>query len=1258
MIHKSVVSTMLNNENQTPKNNGLLTIYLYDSYLKGSLTKLEVFGGHTNLTGQNGAGKTSALNLIPVFYGARPDRMMDRSANKLNFTDYYLPHDRSLLIYEYATPLGINCAVFYRHPTQERLCTRFIQGAAEKTLLTQENLQFHAENNSAKELFSHLYKQGVNVSLQIEHTKDYKAVITNERFRLKANPKLRELAVLFSLAGQKLEIKHVGDLTQITSNKLNLLDSFKQMLIDLYLDSERSVTKFKISHDFAEVTNELRVLYRLQKEKPKIQAGIERRTVLLNTYEELSAYQSHVQTWKINNEDQIHLFETNLADLKQKLQRDVAELNQKIAVNSTELASIEGKLTASQAHLKRIVDTETFYKQNNILKKQQEFHHLATHEQNMLDAKNYLSELEQNYQDVKNKFSQLELEILKQKDRDVGRNTETLEQLANEKEQLSIKQKQRMDELLQAKHAEDLDFNQSHEKQRSEFEAKITRCTTRIETVMRMEANEEQEDSAYRVDIDLKNIKIQNKDKEIKQYYQNQSVLRDEYEHLREELRLEKQRLQQLEAEKKSLIELIESNDTILHFLNQNPDVNWREHIAKVIHPKLLARKDLSPYWDLELDGFGSFYGLNLDLDQLSLPQEADSLDIQTARLAEVSLNIDELHKTVQSLEIAFNKLHKKRHDAELHTIQLNTELNALKSELESLHIEYQSFKDRLQLAIQERKQVAEDFLRTTQRQYEEFKRTVEQERQAINVRFLQERQRTEDAIQDEKNILTEQQIALKQQNLKIQEDCQRKLEDLSVMYESELQQRGFDVQVQRNAKQRFEQLRDEYERIKNYRDELQKYAQWLENEYRLKDYLSEQISAYEKELYRVNLQKQKLKDKLESVNQLAQHDSQKISATIRSVEAENKKLTALASMLDQLFGDVEAIEINTTVDVAKPVNFEMLCRYTEDLISRRAQQYKELKQSVYVIMSIIRQDTDLELYKLWKSRIDRYGALTGVAYDLQSMFEIEEMLYHDIPSREALIRAQFCLKAYSLRDYAEAVLSFNAKLNKVSKDLNYKTNSTNPFPALTEIETKLVSVLDGLDVYEQLKSYVRELQESNLEDSTLLPSERLIESYERTYTALESAKVDTNDIQTLVRLRIGYKENGRTVVVNNDSDLAQGSSTGLSRLIIIIIFTALTRDMCPDLNTAIHMPLDEIGQFDTQNTTRLFQLMQDQNIHLICAQPGLTAELSKRFKHKHDIDRNFGIRRFVVQKSLLANPLLAHESTQNNEPTPVAEVE
>ena len=87
--------------------NGLKNIYLYDSYLPNNSTKIELGEGNSNLTGANGAGKTSTLNLIPIFYGARPDRLMDRSANKLNFTDYYLPHARSMIVFEYNTPMGL-----------------------------------------------------------------------------------------------------------------------------------------------------------------------------------------------------------------------------------------------------------------------------------------------------------------------------------------------------------------------------------------------------------------------------------------------------------------------------------------------------------------------------------------------------------------------------------------------------------------------------------------------------------------------------------------------------------------------------------------------------------------------------------------------------------------------------------------------------------------------------------------------------------------------------------------------------------------------------------------------------------------------------------------------------------------------------------------------------------------------------------------------------------------------------------------------
>ena len=45
-----------------------------DSYVEGRILELPLAGG-TTLTGRNGRGKTSLLQLIPAFYGERPDRI-------------------------------------------------------------------------------------------------------------------------------------------------------------------------------------------------------------------------------------------------------------------------------------------------------------------------------------------------------------------------------------------------------------------------------------------------------------------------------------------------------------------------------------------------------------------------------------------------------------------------------------------------------------------------------------------------------------------------------------------------------------------------------------------------------------------------------------------------------------------------------------------------------------------------------------------------------------------------------------------------------------------------------------------------------------------------------------------------------------------------------------------------------------------------------------------------------------------------------
>mgnify|MGYP006384380325 FL=1 len=75
----------------------LLRLVMVDSYTKGKITELPISGG-TIITGRNGRGKTSLLQIILAFYGERPDRIVVPASNKVSFARYYLPRMTSYLV--------------------------------------------------------------------------------------------------------------------------------------------------------------------------------------------------------------------------------------------------------------------------------------------------------------------------------------------------------------------------------------------------------------------------------------------------------------------------------------------------------------------------------------------------------------------------------------------------------------------------------------------------------------------------------------------------------------------------------------------------------------------------------------------------------------------------------------------------------------------------------------------------------------------------------------------------------------------------------------------------------------------------------------------------------------------------------------------------------------------------------------------------------------------------------------------------------
>ena len=131
-----------------------------------------------------------------------------------------------------------------------------------------------------------------------------------------------------------------------------------------------------------------------------------------------------------------------------------------------------------------------------------------------------------------------------------------------------------------------------------------------------------------------------------------------------------------------------------------------------------------------------------------------------------------------------------------------------------------------------------------------------------------------------------------------------------------------------------------------------------------------------------------------------------------------------------------------------------------------------------------------------------------------------------------------------------------------------------------------------------------------------------------------------SNDINSLIRLRISLEENGRKAHVSNAREFDALSSNGLSYLAILVIFMGMARYLCPNNQIALHWPIDELAALSPENIARLFHMFEESGIYCFSAFPSTDPNLLKFFKHRKLIDRKTGIRNLAEHMPDRPNPL------------------
>ena len=162
----------------TPPKYGVTGITMHHSIQRGRTVHVPAQGS-TNLGGGNGAGKTSTMKLIPIFWGLDPERTVVQAAGNKSFKEHYLPSPASMLIYHYSREDGPYMSVMYLH--SRGLVYRFVKGEWQETFAHPSLKNLLREGKSASEMFEAHQDFDLQVSSQKSTNIEKRSIIQNNK---------------------------------------------------------------------------------------------------------------------------------------------------------------------------------------------------------------------------------------------------------------------------------------------------------------------------------------------------------------------------------------------------------------------------------------------------------------------------------------------------------------------------------------------------------------------------------------------------------------------------------------------------------------------------------------------------------------------------------------------------------------------------------------------------------------------------------------------------------------------------------------------------------------------------------------------------------------------------------------------------------------------------------------------------------------------------------------------------------------------
>ena len=1204
----------------------LLRLILVDAISPGKIVNFELDGGSV-LTGDNGRGKTSYLNLIPLFYGANPNSLV--SKGKDSFIEYYLPRASSYIAFEYQHPDGQNrMVVAYSNASGDKVYFRFVRQGFDVKMFVNDNGEPILNGHFRARLSELKIKCSQQ---QIETYTDYRAIIqynlpkTGDR---RHKEHIKDLCADYAFTRYNKALTNVDRLSLGMFSRTANFEVLQSIVVESIFDQQ---TTQSINVDRSKVENwprNYRAYSDAMSHEPTFEKAKQDKLAIEENLSNLSELREQVALMLTNllGRDAAKREDLDVA-VKDRTQRQEAFATNKLELEQERVASDFARVQHEKT-LQSLDDGKADYDLRGIAGKHKEFGNKKTLEQTLVALKNRYAALTDSHMPIVAKFESLKADVRIAYSAEVEGNVlkadairERCATKLHELDAMLNEQEIKLEVLFEEKRASLLFKLES-------LNVELGGCQQNLknpQVAEKLIQNLEREDSHLtkcRSLSDAANKELRDKEASFSatKAAHDQGVLfaSKQYE------------IAQVQAQR--VKQIIQDNtpapDTLLAFLREEVP-GWKSDIARVIRPDILHRTDLAPI----MGGAGdSFFGLGLKLDDLDARPESD-----VDYLAELIVDEERKLKTLQGnheaakektdgLERLMKKAETEKVDASKIALERTSALQVATSK-----------KAKAQHEIEQAKKTAKDnaqraFDVVSQRSAQVRQESQEHEARERSEKALRktQRQNKEREIRaEEANELQQLANALKNKEIKRELD----LAKMATECEQALKAEGVDAATLNAISVEVTQVEDELKRLAEMLPELLKWVPWEKDVYSTRPQVELSLQNESKALKSI----QEAIADLETAYKLADVASVEtidlLEKTLKILEADRSKSNAMAEKL-KVFEGASTHPVFDESWTADSLSV-MMTTWLTDLAKNN--------KSLDVNVSTLRKNFEKYVNSGVHGFYDNYRQ----NHDLDKSIHYMDLFATWYESRHQEIRTLLRSTASVFSDevvqFHQKLKTFTEHLARFNRDLQDGLETTNSyFPDISSLVVNIHSSVDELKSWGTIKSLV-DSRASWINTESNLPGQDFLDSLEVLLGQWDVKNGITADFKHLVNIRGEVVEKGNLRRFRNSEEFNNLSSNGLSYLILIVLFVAFWKKIKKDSPVGLVWALDELKVISGSNIDGLMRMLNENNIVLASAFPDPEVTTLGYFRNAYTIDPQ---RRLVTYK---IKRLGAAAEVQNN---------